>query len=81
MLPDVAITPPEVSLTLLEALHRRWTDLLRGLPAEAFSRDIFHPERDAKLSLDDMLGMYAWHGRHHVAHIRQARSGAARSAG
>lgn len=72
-LPDYAITPPEVSIVMLEALHRRWVDLLRALTEADFSRDLHHPEHQRKWTLDEMLGLYAWHGRHHVAHIHQAR--------
>ncbi|MGH9360461.1 MAG: YfiT family bacillithiol transferase [Thermoanaerobaculia bacterium] len=67
-LPEARTAPIEVSLTLLDALHRRWVLLLEALPAAAFHRRLHHPEWGS-LSLDDLLGMYAWHGRHHVAHI------------
>jgi DinB superfamily len=72
-LPDVATTPPEVSLVLLEALHRRWVDLLRALPTESFQREVYHPEMEKKLTLEFLLGLYAWHCRHHVAHIETLR--------
>jgi uncharacterized damage-inducible protein DinB len=67
-LPDNAGTPVEVSLGLLEALHRRWVVLLRGMGPEDFARPLTHPEK-GRLSLDQMLALYAWHGRHHVAHV------------
>jgi uncharacterized damage-inducible protein DinB len=73
-LPDVSTTDPEVSLTLLEALHRRWVDLLRALEPEAFSREVYHPEQGRRMSLDEMLALYAWHGRHHTAHVVNALS-------
>lgn len=63
---------PEVSLTLLEALHDRWVRLLRSLDAKDFARQFTHPE-SGTLTLDWVLGMYAWHGRHHVAHITSLR--------
>ncbi|MQA89687.1 MAG: putative metal-dependent hydrolase [Gemmatimonas sp.] len=72
-LPDVAITPPEVSLALLESLHRRWVDLLRALPASEYSRELHHPEMGENVSLEAMLGLYSWHGRHHVAHVEVLR--------
>jgi hypothetical protein len=74
LLPDNGVTDPEVSLVLLEALHRRWVDLLRSIPDESFQRDVYHPEQQRKLTLDDLLVTYAWHGRHHAAHVREARN-------
>ncbi len=71
-LADTQSTPPEVSLALLEALHKRWVVLLRSLEPRDFARMLRHPERGV-MSLDEMLALYAWHGRHHVAHIRRLR--------
>lgn len=68
-LPDVFEVPINVSLTLLHALHIRWHHLLTGLTDEQWQRCIFHPEHQRLLSLWYMLGMYAWHGKHHVAQI------------
>jgi uncharacterized damage-inducible protein DinB len=67
-LADVRETPVEVSVVLLEALHRRWVVLLRALSDGDFARTFRHPEAGA-MSLDRTLALYAWHGRHHVAHI------------
>jgi uncharacterized damage-inducible protein DinB len=64
--------PIEVSLTLLEAVHTRWDVLLRSLPDEQWSRTIQHPEWGT-LRLDSLLGLYAWHGRHHTAHVTRLR--------
>jgi hypothetical protein len=63
----------EESLTLLGSLHARWVALLRGMTPADFSRKITHPEWDAPLSLDTVLALYAWHGRHHVAHVTGLR--------
>ncbi len=71
-LPDTGRTVPEVSLTLLTALHQRWVILLRAMDAADFARTLQHPEKGL-LTLDQMLGLYAWHGRHHVAHITSLR--------
>ncbi|MFZ0639014.1 MAG: bacillithiol transferase BstA [Candidatus Acidiferrales bacterium] len=71
-LSDSKTTPVESSLTLMDALHERWLNLLRGMSPADFSRKMKHPERGA-MSLDDTLGLYAWHGRHHVAHITGLR--------
>jgi uncharacterized damage-inducible protein DinB len=69
---DSQETPIEVSLTLLDALHKRWVTLLRGMRPEDFSRRIKHPERGT-MTLDDVLTTYSWHGKHHVAHITSLR--------
>jgi uncharacterized damage-inducible protein DinB len=81
-LPDVGATSIDVSRQLLEALHARWSRLLRAMQAEQtpFSRRLSHPERGA-MNLDQMLALYAWHGPHHVAHIRLARGQGLAAAG
>ncbi len=68
MLEDSRITPPEVSLDLLDALHERWVMLLRSLAPEDFQRTFRHPDLGL-VSLNKNVALYAWHGRHHVAHI------------
>ena len=70
---DSRDTPIEVSLALLEALHHRWDVLLRSLRAEDFARRLRHPSMGT-MTLDDMVFHYAWHGRHHVAHITSLRT-------
>ena len=72
-LSDVFTVPINVSLTLLHALHRRWYALLESLDEEKFNRTVFHPEQKKEMSLWFLLGMYAWHCRHHVAHINSLR--------
>jgi hypothetical protein len=72
-LADVRLTPIEVSLSLLENLHARWILLLRALGSAAFSKTFRHPEIGL-LTLDTQLGLYEWHGRHHVAHITSLRT-------
>ena len=71
-LPDSVHTPPETSMTLLESLHDRWVRLLRSMSADDFRRTLNHPE-NGLMTLDAMLALYAWHGRHHVAHITATR--------
>lgn len=72
-LPD-GITPPvTVSLQLLEALHHRWTVLLKGLKPADLARTFFHPEHSKEFRLEEILGQYAWHGNHHLAHITQLK--------
>jgi uncharacterized damage-inducible protein DinB len=72
-LPDTAGTQVGVSLMLLEALHRRWIVLLRAMQEPEWERTYFHPERRKAIPLDQALAEYAWHGRHHVAHITTLR--------
>ena len=65
---DARTAPAELSLTLLDSLHQRWVILLRGLKPEDFSRALMHPEL-GRVTLEKYLAMYAWHCKHHVAHI------------
>jgi hypothetical protein len=69
---DARSAPPEISVALLESLHQRWTLLLRSLKPADLVRKFRHPERGI-LNLDTYLGLYSWHGRHHVAHITSLR--------
>ena len=69
---DAKTAPVEPSLTLLELLHYRWVMLLRSLSAEDCARTFMHPDF-GPLDLDKFIGLYAWHGRHHVAHITSLR--------
>jgi uncharacterized damage-inducible protein DinB len=62
------------SLALVDALHARWVALLRAMAPGDFARTLVHPERPgAPMTLDTMLALYAWHGRHHVAHVTALR--------
>lgn len=72
-LPDGRSAPVSMSLDLLDALHRRWVTLLRALSDQQFERKFVHPELGS-VALFEALAMYAWHGRHHTAHIRNALS-------
>src|ERR1700680_4869360 len=71
-LADSKATPVEVSLTLLDSLHDRWVRLLRSLTPEEWKRTFRHPDLGA-MTLEKTLALYAWHGRHHVAHITTLR--------
>ncbi|BAV05702.1 DinB superfamily protein [Filimonas lacunae] len=73
-LDDVQAVPINVSITLLYALHQRWVATLKNLDDHAWERTVFHPEQKAAISLWQLLGSYAWHGKHHVAHITALRS-------
>lgn len=74
-LADAKTGPIAPSLQILEGLHERWTALLRSLDDAAFARTLRHPEW-GEMRLDWMLGLYAWHCRHHMAHIEKAFNGA-----
>jgi uncharacterized damage-inducible protein DinB len=64
--------PIGVSLLLVQSIHDRWLHCLRTTPESAFARTCVHSER-GKMTLDDLVAMYAWHGDHHVAHITSLR--------
>ena len=70
---DSTAVPIDVSLNLLEAVHRRWVALLGAMKDDDFLREYVHPDT-GRHTLDYMLAMYAWHGQHHVAHITTTRS-------
>jgi hypothetical protein len=69
---DSADTPVGTSLTLLESLHRRWSALMRGMSETDWKRTFRHPEIGS-VSLEKNLALYAWHGKHHTAHIAELR--------
>ncbi len=72
MLGDTQATPVEVSLVMLENLHERWVQLLRSLGEKEWKRTFRHPELGL-VTLEKNLALYAWHGRHHVAHVTGLR--------
>lgn len=72
-LDDYRHTPIEVSLSLLEALHQRWVVLLSNMRDSQYLLTFTNPESDETLVLGTALGLYAWHGRHHVAQITSLR--------
>lgn len=65
--------PIEISLGLFEAVHQRWVLVLRAMTEEDFARTFHHPDMEEPQVLAAALGSYAWHGRHHVAHITALR--------
>jgi uncharacterized damage-inducible protein DinB len=71
-LEEARSAPIESSLALLEALHQRWILSLRAIHPEQWKRTFRHPEL-GPMSLEKNLALYAWHGRHHVAHITSLR--------
>jgi uncharacterized damage-inducible protein DinB len=70
---DVEKLPVNVSLTILHPLHLRLHILLQHVTDEQWQRTIVHPEHNRQMTLWYLLGNYAWHGRHHTAHITSLR--------
>ncbi len=71
-LADSRTTPIEVSQTLLDSVHNRWDRLWRSLKPEHFARVLVHPEHGER-TVDWLLFIYEWHGKHHAAHITALR--------
>jgi uncharacterized damage-inducible protein DinB len=65
--------PVEVSLSLVDSIHQRWVSLLESMSNEDFARPLNHPETGV-WTLENLLGMYVWHGKHHMAHINNLKS-------
>ena len=68
-LADTRTATPELSLTLLEALHERWTILMRTMTEAQWQRTYRHPEHGRTYTLEQVLSQYAWHSAHHLRHI------------
>lgn len=68
-LPDVASVPVETSLSLLDSVHERFVSMLQSMSDADFRRELIHPEHGVR-TLDQMLALYAWHGRHHTGHVK-----------
>lgn len=73
LLADNQAVPINVSLTLLHALHIRWVATIKNLSEEQWNRLVIHPAANREMSLWFLLGLYAWHGNHHVAHVTTLR--------
>lgn len=70
---DVSTLPVNVSTTLLFALHQRWHVFLQSFEETDWQKTVLHPGLGKEVSLWYLLGSYAWHGRHHTAHITSLR--------
>jgi hypothetical protein len=70
---DVTAVPVNLSITLLHSLHHRWYELLKTISDEQWERTIYHPEQERKITLWELLLIYAWHGKHHAAHVTNLR--------
>ncbi|MBT9484844.1 YfiT family bacillithiol transferase [Sediminibacterium sp.] len=73
LLNDVSHLPVNISVTLLHALHTRWYFAIKDLTTTQWERTVYHPGSKKEMSLWYLLGMYAWHGKHHTAHIKMLR--------
>jgi hypothetical protein len=71
--PDVLNVQVNISITLIHSLHHRWYELLKTMTDEDWQRTLFHPEQQRRITLWEMLLIYAWHGKHHAAHITNLR--------
>lgn len=71
-LSDSRDTPVEVSLAMVTALHDRWVRLLRSMKPDDFEKTLTHPEH-GPITVDFLVALYAWHGPHHVGHVKSVR--------
>ena len=74
LLADTKLAPANLSVTLLHALHIRMVILLRNISEADWLRTYYHPEHKRNFPVWELVALYAWHSRHHTAHIRQLRS-------
>ncbi|HWJ91303.1 MAG TPA: putative metal-dependent hydrolase [Flavisolibacter sp.] len=72
-LPDAAVLPVNVSITLLYPLHQRWHEFLKHFTEADWKKTVYHPEYQKQFTLWQLLGLYSWHGLHHTAHIAGLR--------
>lgn len=70
---DTKNLPVNISLTILHALHLRWYQIIKNINEEQWGRTVVHPQHGKKMTLWELLGMYAWHGKHHTAHVKALR--------
>jgi hypothetical protein len=69
-MPDSTQMPLEVSIQLIESLHKRWSHLLRSMSPTDFEKTFYHPELKIHIPLSINLALYSWHGKHHIEHIK-----------
>lgn len=71
--PEIEHTPTELSLEFIEILHKKWVILLESLSPADWAKTFVHPELNKEIALGSFVGLYAWHGKHHTAHITSLR--------
>lgn len=67
---DTRSAPIYLSIDLIKALHAKWVYFLKGLSVEDLKKEFIHPEGNIPISLAEDIGIYAWHGNHHLAHLQ-----------
>ncbi|MFL5742296.1 MAG: YfiT family bacillithiol transferase [Flavisolibacter sp.] len=72
-LADVQHLPINISITLLYALHQRWHEFLKSCSEADWQKTVYHPQHQKQFTLWQLLGLYAWHGLHHTAHVARLR--------
>jgi len=72
-LPEAKNGDPGISISLLKALHERWSATLIAMNSSDFDKSFYHPEMDREVPLKEAVGLYAWHSDHHLAHITETR--------
>ncbi len=72
-LPEAKHAPVQLSLPLIEALHKRWVAFLRNMTPEDFHKTFFHPASKMEMTLARTAALYAWHCNHHLAHITELK--------
>lgn len=72
-LADSKKMPIAPSIKMLEGIHERWTILLKQLTETDYARTFIHPEHGKIFRIDENIGVYAWHGNHHLAHITEVK--------
>jgi hypothetical protein len=70
---DTDIVPVNISVTLLHSMHRRWVAVLKNMQPKDWERTYYHPEHQRNFPIWEMTAMYAWHSKHHTAHITSLR--------
>jgi uncharacterized damage-inducible protein DinB len=71
-LADAQSAPLPLSLEMIDGLHARWVILLNSLSEADFEKGYVHPE-NGRQTLEQVVALYAWHGRHHTAHVADLR--------
>ncbi len=67
---DTKSAPIYLSLDMIKAMHAKWVYFLKGLSNQDLEKEFIHPEGDVAISLAEDIGIYAWHGNHHLAHLK-----------
>lgn len=68
-LPEAKSAPVELSLPLIDSLHKRWVVMLKNLTGVQLKRRLYHPETKKEMTIEQLMHLYAWHSDHHLAHI------------